>query len=130
MKLRLPVLGAAVLASLAALPIQSASAAPQTVNVLPAGQGAALCRDGFVCLYQNYGLNQTNGPVLLADESIGWLSDYNFDKTVSSVCNHTGTPITLYSQPGFQGVTFTVASGHCTDVPAPFNDQASSLMLD
>ncbi|WP_042417620.1 peptidase inhibitor family I36 protein [Streptacidiphilus anmyonensis] len=131
MKLRLPlVLGAAMLSGLAVLPVQSASAVPSTVHVLPTGQGAGLCTDGFVCLYENYGLNAANGRVLLADEAVGWLSDYGFDKIISSVCNHSGTPATLYSQPGFQGVTFTVEPGHCTDVPASFNDQASSLMLD
>ncbi|WP_152627228.1 peptidase inhibitor family I36 protein [Streptacidiphilus melanogenes] len=129
-RLRL-VLGAAMLAALALAPVQSASAAPSSVHVFPSGQGAGLCRDGFVCLYENYGLNRpTNGAVLLADEPIGWLSDYRFDKLVSSVCNHTGTPVTLFSQPSFHGVAFTVAPDHCTDVPALFNDQASSLMLD
>ncbi len=123
-------LGTAMVAGLAVLPVQSASATPRTVNVLPTGQGAGICRNGFVCLYQNYGLNQTNGSVLLADEQIGWLADYGFDKTASSVCNHTGTPVTLYSEPGFEGQTFTVDPGHCTDVPATFNDQTSSLMLD
>ncbi len=39
-------------------------------------------------------------------------------------------PLAGDSPPGYQGTAFTVASGHCTDVPASFNDQASSLQLD
>ncbi|GAA1935824.1 peptidase inhibitor family I36 protein [Kitasatospora viridis] len=132
MKRRLSfVLGTALLAGLAVIPVQSASAAPRTVNVLPSGQGAGVCRDGFVCLYENYGLNQpANGRVLLTDESIGWLSDNNFDKIVSSVCNHSGTAATLFSADGYEGQSITVNPGHCTDVPAWFNDQASSVQLD
>ncbi|MEV7600506.1 peptidase inhibitor family I36 protein [Kitasatospora sp. NPDC089797] len=131
MKLRLPlVMATAVLAGLVALPVQSADATTRSVHVI-SGQGAALCNDGFVCLYENYGLNRpVNGRVMLADENVDWMSDYGFDKIISSVCNHTGTAVTLFSQPAYEGTSFTVPSGHCTDVPAAFNDQTSSMMLN
>ncbi|MDH6139330.1 MULTISPECIES: peptidase inhibitor family I36 protein [Kitasatospora] len=124
------VLGTAMLAGLAVLPTQTATAVERSARVI-AGQGAGACADGFVCLYENSGLNQpSGGRVLLTDESIGWLGDFGFNDITSSVCNHSGVPATLYADSGMQGGAMVVSPGTCVDVPAWFNDMASSIHLD
>ncbi|MCC9307244.1 peptidase inhibitor family I36 protein [Kitasatospora sp. RB6PN24] len=124
------VLGTAVLAGLAVLPTQTATADVHRVRIVT-GQGSVACTDGFVCLYENSGLNQPSpGRVLLTDGNIGWLSDYGFNDITSSVCNHTGVRATLYADSGMQGDWIMVDPGTCNNVPDWFNDTASSLHLN
>ncbi|MGW3956026.1 peptidase inhibitor family I36 protein [Streptomyces sp. NPDC004752] len=122
--------GAVALTAALAMPAAAAQAAPQTVRVT-VGQGPSACMPGMVCLYENYDLN-AGGParVLQTDEDIDWLGNYGFNDRTSSVCNFTGHVAALYKDRNYGGIRgHVVFPGECRDVPAEFNDEASSLRL-
>ncbi|MFJ4094095.1 hypothetical protein ACIPYS_21150 [Kitasatospora sp. NPDC089913] len=98
---------------------RSSARLPASPRGGPVIRGSAHAADGLAA-----GVQLLGGRALLAHQYIDWLSDYNLDNVVSSVCKRTGTSITLYAQLARQGTTFI------TDVPLAFNNRASSMMIN
>lgn len=130
MKLRFPLLvGAALLACMSGVSAQAAEPTPRSVLTIQ-GHGPGACPYNRLCLYRDPGLNgASDAPILVTNQNIRGLGQYDFDDTTSSACNNTNYPALLNEHPNYEGRDFVVDPGDCTDLPNMFEDLISAVKV-